>query len=92
MKILLDTNVILDHILSREPNAKNVEKIFDMICKDEIEAAFTANSVTDIYYIVSKRLGNATAREALRDAAKQFSLKQESRDFSRGRFKSPSSF
>ncbi|MDR0220939.1 MAG: PIN domain-containing protein [Lachnospiraceae bacterium] len=41
MKILLDTNVILDHILSREPNAKSVGKIFDMICKDEIEAAFT---------------------------------------------------
>jgi predicted nucleic acid-binding protein len=65
VRILLDTNVILDHILSREPNAKNVEKIFDMICKDEIEAAFTANSVTDIYYIVSKRLGDVTARETL---------------------------
>jgi predicted nucleic acid-binding protein len=48
VKILLDTNVILDYILSREPDAKSVGKIFDMICKDEIEAAFTANSVTDI--------------------------------------------
>ena len=67
MKILLDTNVILDHILSRDPYAKNVAKIFDMICKDEIEAAFTANSVTDIYYIVSKRLGDTAAREALRN-------------------------
>ena len=38
-----------------------------MICKDEIEAAFTANSVTDIYYIVSKRLGDTAAREALRN-------------------------
>ena len=67
MKILLDTNIILDHILSREPNAKNIGKIFDMICKDEIEAAFTANCATDIYYIVSKRLGKTTAREALRN-------------------------
>ena len=67
MKILLDTNVILDHILSREPYSKNIGKIFDMICKDEIEAAFTVNSVTDIYYIVSKRLGDTTAREALRN-------------------------
>jgi predicted nucleic acid-binding protein len=67
VKILLDTNVILDHILYREPYAKNVGKIFDMICKDEIEAAFTANSATDIYYIVSKRLGDTIAREALRN-------------------------
>jgi len=67
MKILLDTNVILDHICSREPYAKSVGKIFDMICSDEIEAAFTAKSVTDIYYIVSKRLGDTAAREALRN-------------------------
>jgi len=67
VKILLDTNVILDYILSRNPYAKNVAKIFDMICKNEIEAAFTANSVTDIYYIVSKRLGDTAAREALRN-------------------------
>ena len=67
MKILLDTNVILDYILSRNPYAKHVAKIFDMICKNEIEAAFTANSVTDIYYIVSKRLGDTAAREALRN-------------------------
>jgi len=67
VKVLLDTNVILDHILSREPYAKNVAKIFDMICEDKVEAVFTTNSVTDIYYIVSKRLGDTTAREALRN-------------------------
>ena len=66
MKVLFDTNVILDHILSREPYKKNIVKIFDMICNDELEAFFTANSVTDIYYIISKRLGVTTAREALR--------------------------
>jgi predicted nucleic acid-binding protein len=67
MKILLDTNVILDHILAREPYANNVGKLFDMIGKDEVEAAITANSVTDIYYIISKRLGDTAAREALRN-------------------------
>ena len=66
MKILLDTNVVLDHILSREPHAESARKIFDLICRDEMEAALTANSVTDIYYIISKRLGDAAAREALR--------------------------
>ena len=67
MKILLDTNVVLDYILSREPHVESVGTIFDLICRDEIEAAFTANSVTDIYYIISKRLGDAVAREALRN-------------------------
>ena len=67
MIILLDTNVILDHILSREPYAESVGKIFNMIGREEIEAAVTVNSITDIYFIVSKRLGDTSARKALRD-------------------------
>jgi len=67
MKILLDTNIILDHILSREPHVKAVGRIFELICQDRIEATITANSITDIYYIVSKRLGDIVAREALRN-------------------------
>ena len=65
MKVLLDTNVILDYILSREPYVKNIVRLFDIICKDEIKGVFTANSVTDIYYIIAKRLGDAAARKAL---------------------------
>jgi predicted nucleic acid-binding protein len=67
VKILLDTNVVLDHILSREPYNKSAEKIFDMISREKIEAAVTANCITDIYFIVSKRLGDALARVALRN-------------------------
>jgi len=66
VNILLDTNVVLDHFLSREPNTDSIDKIFDMIYKDEIEAAVTANSITDIYYIISKSKGDISAREALR--------------------------
>jgi len=67
MKILIDTNIILDVFLSREPNMKSAEKIFEMVYNEEIEGFVTANSITDIYYITAKRLGDIPTREALRN-------------------------
>lgn len=67
MKVLLDTNVILDVFLSREPNIQASEKIFEMVYNEKIEAYTTASSITDIYYITAKRLGDKPTREALRN-------------------------
>jgi len=67
MKILLDTNIILDVFLYREPNIKSVEKIFELIYQNKVTAYTTASSITDIYYITVKRLGDIPTREALRN-------------------------
>ena len=65
MKILLDTNVVLDYFLAREPNKLNTEKIFELIYSGEIEGVLTANSITDIYYIAEKRLGREKTRQTI---------------------------
>ena len=62
MKILIDTNVILDFFLSREPYFAEAKQLFEIIRKEEIEAFTTASSITDIYYIVAKRQGKDFAR------------------------------
>ena len=67
MKVLLDTNIILDFLLSREPQKESAQKIFELATQSRITATLTANSITDIYYIVAKRLGDAPARAAIRD-------------------------
>jgi len=67
MKILVDTNVILDFFLSREPQKEAVVKLFEKICQASAEAYTTANSITDIYYITAKRLGDYQARKVLRN-------------------------
>jgi predicted nucleic acid-binding protein len=66
MKVLVDTNVILDFFLSSGPYAAEARRIFEMISRDEIEAYTTASSITDIYYITEKRLGGSSARDAVR--------------------------
>jgi len=66
MKIIIDTNVILDFLLSREPNVADARDLFKIISQEKVEAFISASSVTDIYYIIAKRLGNATARGSIR--------------------------
>lgn len=59
MRILADTNVIIDALTSREPWKESAEKIFLMAAEDRIEMYITASSATDIYYLVRKYLHNA---------------------------------
>ena len=65
MRVLLDTNIILDQILRREPNYTLVKEIFEMIFCKSITGFTTANGLTDIYYIASKKLGKDTTKNAL---------------------------
>ena len=61
MILLLDTNIILDIILVREPFFQDSSKIFELIDGIKIKGCVTASSITDIYYIVKKNSGHANA-------------------------------
>ena len=54
MKIFLDTNIILDFLLKREPHYANAKKVFDM-CLYKIDGFVTPHSLIDIFYILSER-------------------------------------
>ena len=60
MRILADTNVILDALTSRETWNKSAEKIFLMAANHTIRMYITASSATDIYYLIRKHLHNTT--------------------------------
>ena len=59
MRVLIDTNVIIDALTSREPWKENAEKIFIMAANHVIEMYITASSATDIYYLVKKYMHSA---------------------------------
>lgn len=66
MKILIDTNVIIDALTSREPWNESAEKIFIMAANNIVDMYITASSTTDIYYLVRKHLHNTeTARQVM---------------------------
>lgn len=65
MKYLIDTNVILDVLLKREPFYKSCASVLTLARRKEIELYVSASAITDIYYI---------ANQALRDRAEVKSL------------------
>lgn len=65
MKILVDTNVIIDALTSREPWNESAEKIFIMAANRIVDMYITASSATDIYYLIRKHLHNTEAAKQI---------------------------
>ena len=57
MKILLDTNIILDFALIREPFYDLADQIFNLIEQQKLAGYISATTFTDIYYILRKPRG-----------------------------------
>jgi len=74
IKALIDTNVVLDALAAREPFRADAEKIFLLAAQGKCQGFVTANSVTDIYYLVRKNASEAVAREALRNLLQVFAI------------------
>ena len=56
MKILIDTNVLIDYILKREPYTESAEKIL-FLCKNrKIDGCIAAHSVMNMFYILRKEM------------------------------------
>lgn len=72
MRVLVDTNVIIDALTSREPWKESAEKIFIMAANSMINMYITASSATDIYYLVKKYLHSA--KQAKQVMGKLYSL------------------
>lgn len=59
MKLLIDTNVLLDALMKREPWADSAEALLMAVAEEKAEGCITASAFTDIYYLLRKRLGSA---------------------------------
>lgn len=60
IKVLFDTNVILDVILDRKPFSKSSLEALKLAETKRITGLITSSSVTDIYYVINKELKNHT--------------------------------
>jgi predicted nucleic-acid-binding protein len=54
MNILIDTNIVLDFLLRREPHIKNAGIIFKACKEFKINGFIAAHSIPDIFYIMRK--------------------------------------
>jgi len=64
-KIFLDTNIVLDFALRREPFYSNSLEILHLANEKKFLGYISASSVTDIYYFLSKSKGINNAKQFL---------------------------
>jgi len=66
MKVFLDTNILLDVLLSREPFAAVSGELWTLAEQRKITGFISAISVTNIYYLISKFKNRQVAQKAVR--------------------------
>ena len=54
MKIMCDTNIIIDVLLEREPFVEDSCKVLSLCEEHKINGFISASSITDIYYLIIK--------------------------------------
>ncbi len=60
MKLLIDTNVVLDLLLNREPFCNEAAKVLNLSDRAEVKEYISASAITDIYYIAYRQLRDKT--------------------------------
>lgn len=65
MRILLDTNVVLDVLLGREPWQAEASAIWQAVDEGQVVAYVPASAITDIYYVARKLTDLVRARRSV---------------------------
>ena len=74
MKVLIDTNIVLDIALNRKPFVEHSSLLWRLAEQKVITACLSNTSITDIFYICRKHAGKETARSFIADILDTFSL------------------
>ena len=61
MKIMIDTNVVLDVLLRREPFFRDSYEVMKRSALEQVEGFVSATAATDIYYLLRRALKDSRA-------------------------------
>ena len=74
MKLLIDTNVLLDVFLCREQFVADAKKLFIMKQFKDAELWIAAQSYTDLYYVGAKAHGSDSMQKILKEVFPLFNV------------------
>lgn len=80
MRVLFDTNVVLDVLLAREPHARVAAQLMAMADGGALEGVVSATTVTTIHYIAAKTVGRQVAGRQVRELLAIFDVACVDRD------------
>ena len=79
MKVLFDTNIVLDVLLEREPYLNNAIALLDAVEKQIIQGYLCATTITTIDYLATKALGKAGSKIAVGKLVELFVIAEVNR-------------
>lgn len=59
MRVLFDTNVLLDALLAREPFVADAAFLLETVESGQVEGFMSATTVTDVHYLVGRQTKSA---------------------------------
>jgi len=66
VRVLFDTNVVLDVLLARPQHVGSATALFDGVAAKEVDGLLGATTVTTIHYLATKAIGAAPAQRHIR--------------------------
>ncbi len=73
-KILIDTNVLLDYLLEREPFFEDAKEIMVSCTEGKIKGCIAAHSIPNMFFILRKDYNAKERREVLLNLCKIFDV------------------
>ncbi|HEV7301805.1 MAG TPA: PIN domain-containing protein [Tepidisphaeraceae bacterium] len=89
MRVLLDTNVLLDVLLRRQPFLEPAVNVWAALETGRADGVVAAISVNNVYYVIAKTRDRAVAREAVDILLKAFPIAAVDGDILTKAFASP---
>ncbi len=74
MRVLVDTNVVLDVLLKRQPFAQDAAEVFALVETSAIKGFLCATTVTTLDYLLRQTLTSVKARQALKKLLDLFEI------------------
>ena len=74
MRVVLDTNVVLDLLLEREPFSQHAASIFRLVEQTKLEAALCATTLTTIDYLLARSMPKKQARKVVANLLELFEI------------------
>ena len=74
MRVLFDTNIVLDVILKRDPWLVEARALWQANDDGRIVGYISASAITDVFYVARRLVGREIAREAVRTCLEAFEV------------------
>lgn len=74
MKVLFDTNIVLDVLMNREPFADAAAELMSKVENGSVAGYLCATTITTIYYLIAKELGAARAHTEIKKLTALFEI------------------